>query len=48
VIIVSELRDEEVVARAFQVGATAVLHKHEMVRELPGTLLALMDGPSED
>jgi DNA-binding NarL/FixJ family response regulator len=41
VIVISELHDEDLLLRAFQVGASAMLRKHEIAQELPGALLVL-------
>ena len=40
VVIVSEFIDDDVIADAFELGASAVVRKMEMVRELPAAVLA--------
>jgi DNA-binding NarL/FixJ family response regulator len=41
VIVISEMHDEDLLLRAFQVGASAMLRKHEIAQELPAALLLL-------
>jgi len=41
VIVISEMEDEDLLLRAFQVGASAMLRKHEIAQELPAALLVL-------
>ena len=38
VIVISEMHDEDLLLRAFQAGASAMLRKHEVAQELPAAL----------